>query len=259
MVAFIISFKIMGFCDKVQLMAKKAFLTARWEYLVMANYPIDPAVLQPYVPAGVELDFWQDQAYVSLVGFLFLDTRIRGWSIPWHRNFEEFNLRFYVRCPTADGWRRGVVFIREIVPRPAIAWVANALYREHYVALPMDHAIRQRVDGLHVGYRWKFRREWNHLQVVTDPEPVDLVPGSEEAFITEHFWGYSRIDAHRTFAYQVEHPPWRIFPVRTYDVQVDVAGLYGEAFTPFLTEMPQSVFVAEGSPVIVRERERLDT
>lgn len=225
----------------------------------MANYWVDPAILQPYVPAGTELDLWNDHAYVSLVGFLFLDTQVRGMSIPYHRNFEEVNLRFYVRRPSEEGWRRGVVFIREIVPRPAIAWMANTLYGEQYISLPMEHTIRRRPDGLHVGYRWKFRREWNHLQVVAEPTPLPLEPDSEAAFITEHYWGYTRLGEHRTSAYQVEHPSWRIFPVRSYDIEVDVAGLYGQAFVPFLRAVPQSVFLAEGSAVTVRAKEEVET
>src|SRR5271154_3596191 len=113
------------------------FLTAEWRWLLMLNYAIDPAVLRPLVPAGVELDLWQGDALVSMVGFLFLGTRVLGVPVLWHRDFEEVNLRFYVRRETPEGWRRGVTFVREIVPRLAIAVLARVLYNEPYVACPM--------------------------------------------------------------------------------------------------------------------------
>ena len=117
------------------------FLTAEWRDLVMLNYEIDPGILAGLVPAGTELDLWQGRALVSVVGFHFRRTRVMGVAIPGHSNFEEVNLRFYVRREGPEGWRRGVVFVKEIVPRFAIAWVARALYNENYVALPMRHAI----------------------------------------------------------------------------------------------------------------------
>ena len=238
-------------------MTKRIFLTARWENLVMANYKIDPGILEPYVPLGTELDYWNGNCYVSLVGFLFLNTRVRGLSIPFHRNFEEFNLRFYVRYRAFDGWRRGVVFIKEIVPKRAIAAIANTLYGEHYIALPMSNEYEATDDQIWVKYRWKFRGDWNYIEAITEPEPVPLVENSEEAFIAEHYWGYTRLNDRRTSTYQVEHPTWQVYPVRDYDIKVDVEGLYGAAFRPFLESEPDSVFMAEGSEVIVRQGEQL--
>src|SRR5215470_635533 len=99
----------------------------------MLNYEIDPTLLQPLVPPGTELDSWNGQSFITLVGFLFARTRVLGVPIPLHRNFEEVNLRFYVRRQAPDGWRRAVVFIQELVPRSAIAWVARSFYCENYV------------------------------------------------------------------------------------------------------------------------------
>ena len=103
----------------------KPFLTANWRYLAMLNFAVDPKILEPLVPSETELDFHEGQTFLSVVGFLFLDTRVIGMPIPLHRDFEEVNLRFYVRRKSADQWRRGVVFVRELVPRAAIAIVAR--------------------------------------------------------------------------------------------------------------------------------------
>src|SRR5262245_39598094 len=116
-----------------------AFLTAHWCDLAMLNYEVSPAVLSDLIPAGTELDSWGGHTFVSMVGFRFLRTRVLGLAVPGHSNFDEVNLRFYVRRNAHDGWRRGVVFVKEIVPHRAIAWLARALYNENYVALPMRH------------------------------------------------------------------------------------------------------------------------
>jgi len=119
------------------------FLRADWRYLAMLNYEIDPRVLEPLVPTGTELDSFGGKTYASMVGFLFLNTRVLGVPVPFHRNLEEVNLRFYVRRHVDGEYRRGVVFVRELVPRRAIAWIANVVYGENYAAVSMAHSIRR--------------------------------------------------------------------------------------------------------------------
>src|ERR1039458_6438851 len=126
------------------------FLTAEWRYLAMLNYEIDPKILAPFLPSGTELDFWNGKTFISMVGFLFQNTRPGGISIPFHRNFEEVNLRFYIRRKADDGWRRAVVFIKELVPRMAIALIARTFYNENYVALPIDRK-STRLNSSHLG------------------------------------------------------------------------------------------------------------
>ena len=116
----------------------KAFLTAQWRNLLMVNYEIDPVVLKKYVPCHTELDSFNGVHYVSLVGFLFKDTKVRGLSFPFHRTFEEVNLRFYVRYKEGHQWKRGVVFMKEIVPRRMITFVANTIYKEKYATHVMQ-------------------------------------------------------------------------------------------------------------------------
>src|SRR2546426_373748 len=142
------------------------FLTAEWRYLAMLNFEIDPAILRPLVPRGTELDFYRDIAYVSVVGFRFLNTHVFGIGLPFHRDFEEVNLRFYVRRRAEEGWRRGVVFIRELVPRRAIAFVARSLYGEPYSALPMRHSIQFTDSQLRFSYSWRQTSCWESLRVV---------------------------------------------------------------------------------------------
>jgi len=215
----------------------------------MANYPVDPEVLRPLLPAHTELDRWQGQTYVSLVGFMFRKVRIKGLMIPFHSNFPEVNLRFYVRYKDGNDWKRGVVFISEIVPRPAITWVANTLFKEHYINLPMRHFEKKEGDKLDIGYQWKYKGRWNNLEVSTGIHANPLVTGSNEEFITEHFWGYAAMSRNRTGEYQVEHPRWTIHKVRNYEIDCDFESLYGGPFSGLGAQTPESVFLAEGSAV----------
>ncbi len=234
------------------------YLSAAWRRLLMLNYRVDPAILQTHVPAGTELDIWNGTCYVSVVGFMFMNTRIKGIRVPGHVNFEEINLRFYVRRnDPATGWKRGVVFIREIVPRPAIAWVANTIYREHYDWRPMAHRWQDTADEIEVLYAWREKGAWQSFGVQADAETVPLKAGSEAEFITEHYWGYARRGDAQTIEYQVEHPSWRMHPIRNWHCEIDFEKAYGSAFAHLSKEEPASIFLAEGSDIVVRERNLL--
>ncbi len=232
-------------------MKRSTFLSAEWRKLAMANYAIDPALLKPHLPAGTELDNWQGACYVSLIGFMFLNTRIRGFAIPFHVNFEEVNLRFYVRHKENGIWKRGTVFLKEFVPRMAITLVANTLYGENYDTLPMAHSWRQEAESLEVEYRWK-KKGWHHIRVSAAPFPVAMETGSEHEFITEHYWGFTRHGDLKTSQYEVEHPRWMCYPVKDYSIDVDFGAVYGAPFAFLSGEQPRSVLLAEGSEVTVR-------
>lgn len=244
--------------------ASRTFLTAEWRYLLMLNYEVEPAVLAPLLPAGVELDTWDGKTLVSMVGFLFLNTRLLGVPVPFHRNFEEVNLRFYVRREVDGEMRRGVVFVKELVPKPWIARVARWVYRENYAALPMGHTVErdrsgQLVADALVEYTWKHRRRKHRLGGMLAGTCALPAAGSEEEFITEHYWGYTRLNRQLTGEYQVQHPAWRVWPVAQPYLLSDVRAMYGAQFEPYLHRPPRSAFLAEGSPVQVRMGRRFKT
>lgn len=237
--------------------SESVFLTAEWRHLVMLNYEVDPHLVLPFVPAGTELDRSQGKVFVSLVGFRFLKTRVRGFTIPFHVNFDEVNLRFYVSRQHGDEVRRGVVFIREIVPRWAIAYIARTFYHENYVALPMAHEIRSvGTSGLAAEYRWR-TKQWSALRVEVQGQPELAREGSHEQFITEHYWGYAAQPDGSCMEYRVAHPAWRVWPASRAEFEDDVEELYGRALAAVLKGTPASAFLAEGSPVSVMRGRRL--
>ena len=239
---------------------RRAFLTAEWRYLVMLNYVIDPAVLHALVPRHTVLDLWNGRAMASVVGFRFLRTRVLGAPIPLHRDFEEVNLRFYVRHDTPEGEvRRGVVFVRELVPKAAIALVARLAYNEPYWALPMRSTVpRAAVDDPgRLSYEWRTGSRWQHLSATSSGTPALPAATSEEAFITEHFWGYTRQRDGATVEYEVKHPRWRVWAAGESSLDADVPRLYGSSFARALSAPPVSAFIAEGSPVTVFRPRRI--
>jgi uncharacterized protein len=210
----------------------------------------DPRTLAP--PATI-VDTYKGKAYVSVVGLLFEDTRVRGVPIPFHRNFEEVNLRFYVRHFSGEEWRRGVVFVKEIVASVAIATTARLAYNENYVVMEMGHRFEKLAnDGRPSAlYRWRFHERWNHLQVIGDAEPYLPTPGSLEEFLTAHHWGYTRQRDGACLEYRVEHPLWPVRRAHDYAFDCDIAPIYGEAFVQALSASPTSGFFIEGSHVTV--------
>ena len=228
--------------------ARRPFLTADWRDLVMLSWAIDPAVLAARVPAGTTLDRFEREALVSVVGFRFRGTRVLGLRVPGHADFDEVNLRFYVQRRPPDGEvRRGVVFVRELVPRAVVTWLARWKYNEPYRTLPMRSAARDRCYT----YEWRRDGRWEGL-TATAVGPADApAAGSLEAFITQHHWGYGRRRDGRTLEYEVGHVPWRVWATRDAGLTADVAALYGPEFVPALSRPPVSALVADGSPVTV--------
>lgn len=167
------------------------FLKAEWRKLAIINYEINPEVLEKYLPKGTELDFYKGKCYVSVVGFMFLNTKLLGLPIPFHRNFEEVNLRFYVKKKEGNDWKRGVVFIKEIVPKPALSFVANSVYKENYKTMPMKNIIHQKDQELLIKYSWK-DKEWHSIEISAESEPLKMENNSEFEFITEHYYGFTK-------------------------------------------------------------------
>lgn len=228
------------------------FLSARWENLIMANYEAHPEVLKPYLPNGVEIDFYNHKTYVSLVGFMFKQTSLFKIPIPFMGTFEEINLRFYVKRTDGAHVKRGVVFINETVPYKPVAWLANKLYKEHYIAIPTKNSIVLTDSAKNIKYEWKVNKLWNHLYVNAASEKEQMATGSMEEFIFEHYYGYTKINNQLSQEYKVNHPRWEVNKVLDYSIHCDFTSMYGNDFSFLNSQNPHSVILAEGSPVTVK-------
>lgn len=224
----------------------------------MLGYEVDPALLRPLVPSGVELDTDDDRHFVSVVAFRFLDARLFGVPVPFHRDFDEINLRFYARRRIDQTLRRGVVFIKEIVPLRALASVARIAYGERYVARPMRHMsglggetpASDAPEGL-VEHSWRERSDWHRVRATAARAAEAPEAGSHEEFITEHYWGYTARRNGGTVEYRVSHPRWNVRRAEEAALECDVAAVYGREFAAPLAAAPASAFVADGSTVAV--------
>lgn len=235
------------------------FLKAEWRNLILANYKFERSILKKYLPAKTEFDSWNGKDYVSLVGFLFKNTRVKGLVIPFHTTFEEVNLRFYVRFKENGEWRRGVVFIREIVPKRMITFVANTLYHENYVTRQMSHRWEpseksEECGTIDVSYSWKNKNIENMISVKAKNKLLEIAAGSGEDFITEHYYGYTKFDVNTTAEYKVEHPHWKVYPVLEYNIKCDFEKNYGSDFKSLTGMKPDSVYLAEGSEIKVHTK-----
>ena len=234
-----------------------SFLTAEWNDLVIINYEMDPKILQKYVPNKTELDLWNKKCYISLIGFMFENVKVLGIKVPFHTDFEEVNLRFYVKRFENGILKRGTVFIKEIVPKPAITLVANTLYKEHYQTLPMRHLRTQNETSKSFRYEWKKSGKWNSVSMITSTATHEIEIGSKAEFITEHYFGYTQFNTTKTIEYEVTHPRWKQLQVENFEVDVDFQSVYGTDFA-FLQDLkPASAFLAVGSKITIEGKKIL--
>lgn len=224
----------------------------------MLNYEVDPTLLEDYVPPGTILDSFSGKTYVSLVAFQFRRTRLFGaLAIPFHSNFDEVNLRFYVRRQEGNEDRRGVVFIAEIVPKWAVAKIARLAYGENYICLAMKHCVGTNGATKTAEYEWQLNGAWCKLHARTSAAPAPAEEGSLEQFITEHYWGYSAQRNGDSLEYHVSHVPWNVWTTTAAGFEGDVSGLYGLELGKVLQRRPDSAFIADGSPVTVSTGKRI--
>lgn len=223
------------------------FLSARWSNLFLLTYAVPPELLAPRLPAGLVLDMRDGQAFVSLVAFDFLDTRVLGIPWPGFRNFAELNLRFYVR----RGSERGVMFVREFVPQRLVSWVARTLYNEPYRAAPLHSKTHALPDRVMIEHRLRWAGTTHTISATGTRPPILPPEASTEHFFKEHQWGYGLTHRGNLLRYEVRHPFWQIYPVQSYHVELDWASVYGPEWALLGRMQPYSTVLAVGSPVQV--------
>tara|TARA_Y100000589_G_scaffold151967_1_gene144856 strand:- start:2045 stop:2773 length:729 start_codon:yes stop_codon:yes gene_type:complete len=232
----------------------KNFLKANWKNLIMINFEVSPKLLLPLVPAGTELDLWKNKAFVSIIAFLFDEVKVLGIPAFGNKKFEELNIRFYIKRFDGKNIKRGVAFVKEIVPKPLVTRVANFFFSEHYQTMKMSHEFsftdinQKKIQNLE--YVVKKDKSYRFSARLTS-KLTDLEEGSFEEFIAEHYWGYSRVNDHKTIEYRVQHPKWEIFKESDVEFKCDFEKLYGNQWEFLNLKKPHSTFVAKGSKVNV--------
>jgi uncharacterized protein len=226
---------------------KKAFLAANWENLLVATFEVEKEFLEKFLPGKTELNDWNGKFFLSLVGFLFSKTSIAGIPVPFYRKFEEVNLRFYVKHKNNTGWKKGVVFIKEIAPSPLIGLAAKWLYHENFISLPMKHTIFTDDSKKNIEYYWKVNPNWNWLRLQTSLLPSVMPGESLQSFIADHYYGYTKTSNDKTLEFEVQHRPWKIYPALSFDMKLDTKTIYGEEFSTCFTQTPLTVFLMDGS------------
>ena len=234
-----------------------SFLKAEWRKLAFANYEVDPSILAAYVPPGTELDLWEGKCFVSLIGFIFLNTKIFGIKVPFHSTVEEVNLRFYVRRFENNTWKRGAVFIKEIVSKPALTFVANTLYKEHYETMPMKYEWEENSVNRSVAYYWNKNKIWQSFKITAALNTSKIEENSETEFITEHYWGYAKVNELVTNEYQVTHPRWEQYTVESSEIKVDFEMVYGKDFKFLNNLKPTSIMLIEGSKITIEGKKTI--
>ncbi len=231
----------------------KLFLKARWEHLILVTYKVDPDILTQYLHKGLELDTIDGNAFVSVVGFNFLDTTVKGLKVPYHVNFPEINLRFYVK----NNHRRGVVFIREFVPRYFISLFANLFYNENYRSVSMNNKLRINPDKIFAEYGINLSGKKHKISVEAENKPITMPPGSTEHFFKEHEWGFGATRKGESLVYRVEHPIWEVYPIINFENSMDFGMIYGDKWGFLNDEKPYNIAFAKGSQVKVFSAEKL--
>ena len=236
-----------------------ALLSAHWTNLLVANYEVDKHLLEKFLPAGTELNDWNGKYFISLVGFQFSKTKLLGIPSPFYRSFPEINLRFYVKRKIKDGWRKGVVFIKEIAPAKLIGYMASLLYNENFITLPLKSRIGHTTDKINIEYSFTINNKPNYIKAIVNTSPANYAEDALEDFITTHYWGYTRVNEKITKEFQVVHRPWKIHPVLSSEIKIDGEKLYGNDFTKCFITPPFSIFLMDGSetkvtrPLVIKD------
>ena len=226
----------------------RPFLTAHERYIAMLSYRADPALVKPYIPTEVELDLYGGEMFLSLVAFLSLETRLPLFSNLKQTNFERIDLRFNVRRKSADTWRRGISFVRRILPKAVASGMARAFPTEIASGSPLKSDIVDCDNTINVNYSWKCATKWRSLQMCAAGTPRAIPAGTFEDYLLERNWYFGEF-RRGCSEYRVERPRWRVWEVSCANLDHDINKLFPEEFAQLLSRPPALQLLAEGSHV----------
>lgn len=234
------------------------FLKAQWKELTLVNFALEPDFLINILPVGLDPDLLHGKAYASLVAFDFESIRVGGIPWPGYTQFPELNLRVYVRCSEAG--RRGVFFIRELIPGKIPTAIARVAYNEPYSACPLTRSHQALVNGAQVQRTdWIWKGAPNYLEVEVGPETMMPATDEDANWFKEQEWGFGHSRLGELLRYHVTHPRWMVRKVHRCDYEVDWLGLYGPIWARQLEGAePDSLMHCIGSEIAVYPPRSID-
>ncbi|MDC0257422.1 DUF2071 domain-containing protein [Crocinitomicaceae bacterium] len=222
--------------------------------MISANYVVDPEFIKKYIPKGTELELFEGKCYVSLVAFLYSNTKLMKVPVPFHRKFEEINLRLYVKRKIGENeWRSEVAFPKLFFPKRAVSIVANTIYKEKYETRRMNHSWSEDSEYLHTRYGIK-KGDWHNINVVTNKQAEPIAPNTPEHLFSKHYWGTAQINNEKCTVYEVDRSEWNIYKTVDSDISFDFASVFGSDFHALTNLEPESVQLFDGSPVTVYKK-----
>ena len=202
-----------------------SFMAQKWENLLFLHWPVSKESLESTIPEDLEVDLFEGEAWLSVVGFRLSELRIKPFvQIPW-KDFSELNLRTYVRDQAG---RRGVWFY-SLDSSDLLAVVgARLLYGLNYRYASIDH--NQKNDFIEYTSETKSKRGGIKGSISSSSPAMKMVgemakAGTLNYFLLERyrFWSKQTYRGKLSSA-QVRHRP--------YDaVCLDQADYQGELFS----------------------------
>jgi uncharacterized protein YqjF (DUF2071 family) len=226
----------------------------RWTDLAFLHWPVDPDVVAPYLPAGVEPDVIDGVTYVGLIPFHMRAAGAgRGHSAPYLGDFLETNVRLY--GVDAAG-HHGVVFRSLEASRLVTVLAARWGYRLPYVWS------RMRADRDGDTWVWSSRRRWPNRGLTTQialrvgaplatPTPLDI-------WLTAR-WGLHHRVAGRTLWTSNEHDAWPLQTAEVLEVTdelLEAAGFTISGLPPVPARFSSGVRTTFGWPHRIASRHR---
>lgn len=216
-----------------------------WHDLLFAHWPIEAARMRELVPSELDLDLFDDRAWLGLVPFRMSGVRLRGTpALPWLSAFPELNLRTYVRCRGV----RGVWFFALEAANPIAVEVARRWFHLPYFHARMRCEREPAEQATPSGVPARPRSADEDRSIVSyassrthrGAPPAELVArygpsgpvelardGSLEHWLTERYCLYTLDDRRRVLRGDIQHAPWPLQPARADFDRSTLPGAFG--------------------------------
>ena len=182
----------------------KPLLIQDWENLSFMHWVVNKKILNQYIPEGLKLDLFHNNAYIGVIPFMMKNVRPRwGASVPFISNFPEFNIRTYVKI----GKTKGVFFLtldaQSIITR---------IFASNFYYLPYKYS-RGFVKSKDNFYYWKSKRVFTDYSLEGSCEGLGeyryAQKESIEEFLFERYYLFVT-NQNKILKGFIHHHPWKL-------------------------------------------------